>query len=246
MIAPEVFTFPDATRLARAAAETVVGTLRSVLDARDRASLVLTGGSTPRSLYDRLATDYGHALDWQRVDIFFSDERHVPHNDEDSNYRMARETLLDGLGIPPEHVYPFPTNGTPEADARAYEETLRDYFDGEPTFDLMLLGMGGDGHVASLFPGIAALDDTERWVLATESPPSSPVRDRLTLTFPVLDAARTTLFLVTGERKSEALRDVLENPDRSPPAEGVTATERLLWYVDDAAMSGLNRDDDLA
>ncbi len=245
MIAPEVFTFSDPLRLARAAAETVVETLRGAIAARGRASFVLTGGSTPRALYLLLATDYGHALDWTAVDVFFSDERHVPHDDDDSNYRMVCDTLLDGLTIPDVHVHPFPTHATPEADARAYEQTLRSYFDGAPAFDMMLLGMGDDGHVASLFPGSPALDETERWVVATEAPPSSPVRDRLTLTFPMLNTAHTVLFLVTGERKKDALRAVLEDPDRSPPAERVQARERLLWYVDEEA-SGTNRDTNLS
>ena len=245
MIAPEVFTFPDAGRLARAAAETVVETLRAAIDARGRASFVLTGGSTPRTLYGLLATNYGHALDWSAVDIFFSDERHVPHDDDDSNFRMARETLLDGLGLTSDRVHPFPTSGTPDEDAHAYERTLRAYFDGSPAFDLVLLGMGGDGHVASLFPSSPALDETERWVVATEAPPTSPVHDRLTLTYPALGTARTVLYIVTGKGKRDALHDVLENPDRSPPAERVVAAERLLWYVDEAAMSGLNPDAEL-
>lgn len=234
MIAPEVFTFPDPKRLARAAAETVVEVLRHALTERGRADLMLTGGSTPRALYELLATDYAHALDWRTVDVFFSDERHVPHAHEDSNLRMARETLLDGL-VPPERVHPFPTASTPEADARAYEQTLRAHFGDEPAFDLMLLGMGEDGHIASLFPGIAALDETERWVVATEAPAGMPVRDRLSLTLPVLNAGRVTLFLVAGEAKRDAVAAVMRDPDRSPPAEHVTARERLLWYVDEAA-----------
>lgn len=245
MIAPEVFTFPDPTRLARAAAETVIETLRAALEERGRGSLVLTGGSTPRTLYELIARDYGHALDWGKVDIFFSDERHVPPDDDDSNYRMARETLLDGIGFADANVHPFPTQSTPEADARAYHETLRDYFGDAPAFDIVLLGMGEDGHVASLFPDRPALSETERWVVATEAPPSSPVLDRLTLTYPILNAARTVLFLVTGERKHDALRAVLEDPEQSPPAERVDARERLLWYVDEAA-APVNRDEDLS
>ena len=245
MIAPEVFTFSDPARLARAAAETVVETLRAALEERDRASFVLTGGSTPQTLYHLLAQDYGHALDWTKVDVFFSDERHVPHDDSDSNYRMARDTLLDGLAVPDANIHPFPTGATPEADARTYEETLRGYFDDAPSFDLVLLGMGEDGHVASLFPDSPMLDEAERWAVATEAPPSSPVHDRLTLTFPVLSAGRTVVFLVTGKRKQDALRGVLEDPDRSPPAERVGACDRLLWYVDEEAAPP-NRNEDLS
>lgn len=240
MIAPELFTFSGTTRLARAAAETVIETLRAALAERDRASFVLTGGSTPIPLYRLLAADYRHALDWERVDVFFGDERHVPHDDEDSNFRMARDTLLDGLPLSPDRIHPMPTADSPDADARAYEETLRAYFgDGLPAFDLLLLGMGADGHVASLFPGSPALDETERWVVATESPPSSPVRDRVTLTFPALNAARTVLFLVAGASKRDALAAVHRDPGDAPPAERVEAQDRLLWFVDEDAAGDL-------
>lgn len=234
MTAPEVFTFADPQRLARAAAETLVETLRGAIAERGHADLVLTGGSTPRALYERLASDHADALDWAAVDVFFSDERHVPHDDEDSNFKMAHDAFLRTL-VPPERVHPFPTGSAPDADARAYERTLRDHFGDEPAFDLVLLGIGEDGHVASLFPGIPALDESERWAVATEAPPSSPVRERLSLTLPVLNAGRVTLFLATGERKRDAVAAVLRDPDRSPPAERVTARERLLWYLDDAA-----------
>ena len=120
MIAPEVFPFSDPKRLARAAAETAVEVLRAAIAERGRADLVLTGGSTPAALYELLAGDYMHALDWTKLDVFFSDERHVAHDHRDSNFRMARETLLDGL-VPPERVHPFPTGSSPEADARAYQ-----------------------------------------------------------------------------------------------------------------------------
>ena len=236
MIAPEVFTFADTTRLARAAAETVVETLRAAMQERGRATFVLTGGNTPEPLYRLLATDYRDALEWDRVEVFFGDERHVPHDDDDSNFRMARDTLLDGLPLSPDRVHPIPTGSTPEADARAYEQTLREILDGSlPAFDLVLLGMGADGHVASLFPGSPALDETTRWVVATEAPPSSPVHDRITLTFPAISAAHTVLFLVAGIAKREALTAVLRGPDDAPPAERVEARERLLWFVDEAA-----------
>lgn len=236
MIAPEVFTFASPVHLARAAAETVIETLRAAIAERGHASLVLTGGSTPRPLYQLLATNYQDALDWQQVAIFWGDERHVPHDHEASNCRFAHETLLDALAISEEQIHPVPTSGTPDADARAYEQTLRGFFgDGPPVFDLVLLGMGADGHVASLFPQSSALDETERWVMATEAPPSSPVRDRVSLTFPALNAARTVLFLVAGKEKAEAVDAVLRDPDRTPPAQRVGAQERLLWFVDDDA-----------
>ena len=236
MIAPEVFTFSSATRLAHAAAEVVVETLRAALAVRGRAALVLTGGSTPGPLYRHLAADYRSALDWERVDVFFGDERYVPHDDEDSNFLMARDTLLDGLPLSPDRIHPIPTGASPEADAHAYEETLRAYFgDGPPAFDLLLLGMGADGHVASLFPGSPALDERDRWVVATKSPPTSPIRDRITLTFPAINAARTVLFLVAGASKHDAFAAVHGDPGDAPPAERVEPRDRLLWFVDEDA-----------
>ncbi|MEM1041862.1 MAG: 6-phosphogluconolactonase [Bacteroidota bacterium] len=240
MIAPEVFAFASPVRVARAAAETVVETLRAALAARGQASLVLTGGSTPGPLYRLLAASYPDALDWEHVHVFWGDERHVPHDHDDSNARFAREALLDGLAVPDAQVYPVPTGGTPEADARAYEQTLRAYFGDEatPAFDLVLLGMGGDGHVASLFPDSPSLGEAERWVVATEAPPASPVRDRISLTFPALGATRTVLFLVTGAGKAEAVASVFSDPGRTPPAGRVGAQERLLWFLDDDAHGG--------
>ena len=236
MTAPEVFTFASIARLARAAAETVVETLRAAIQERGHASFVLTGGGTPRPLYQLLANEYHSSLDWQRVDVFFGDERHVPHDDDDSNFLMARNTLLDGLPLDAARIFPMPTDSTPDADARAYEQTLRAHFDGDiPHFDLVLLGMGSDGHVASLFPGSSLLDEAGRWVVAAEAPPRSPVRDRVTLTFPAINAARTVLFLVAGASKREPLTAVLRDPEDAPPAERVSARERLLWYVDDDA-----------
>lgn len=237
MIAPEVFLLPDEPRLVRAAAEQVVQTLRAALKAREEATCVLTGGSTPRPLYRLLATDYAHALDWARVRVFFSDERFVPPDHAASNYRMAREALLDALPNPPPRVHPFPTElPSPAEAAHAYERTLRGVFgDGGPRFDLVLLGMGSDGHVASLFPGGPELAERERWAVASEAPAGAEVRERLSLTLPVLSSGRTVLFLVSGAAKREAVRAVLRSERETPPAERVGARERLLWFLDAAA-----------
>ncbi len=240
MIAPEVFPFTGAARLARSAAETLVETLRAALAERGRATFVLTGGSTPKPLYRLLAAEYRHALDWQRVDLFWGDERHVPHDAEDSNYRMARETLLDHLPVPDANVHPIPTGSTPEADAATYEATLRERLGPTPAFDLVLLGMGADGHVASLFPeSAAALAEAGRWVVPTEAPERHAVRDRISLTLPALSGADTVLFLVAGAAKAPAVAAALRDPDATPPAERVGARERLLWFLDDEAAGAL-------
>lgn len=236
MIAPEIFTFPDAQALARAAAEEVVQVLRAALAARGEASLVLAGGSTPRPLYQRLAESHAGALDWGRVSVFLGDERFVPPEDERSNFRLASETLLGRLGFEAGRVHAVPTGAASPAEAaRAYEATLREHLGPEPAFDLVLLGIGEDGHTASLFPGSPALEERERWVVAAEAPPGAPVRERITLTLPALSAGRTVLFLAAGEGKRAAIEDALRDPKATPPAQRVGARERLLWFLDEAA-----------
>ncbi len=223
----------DADTLAGAAARHIVDTLSKVLDSRDRASLVLTGGSTPRETYTILANEHNASLDWQRVDLFMGDERYVPHDHADSNYRMVKESLL--TGIKPGNIYPMPTEEeSPERAAEVYERTLRDYFIGaRPVFDVTLLGLGDDAHVASLFPGSPFLDEAERLVLATKAPAESPVRDRITLTFPAINASRRIFFIVAGAHKREAILRTLESGDT--PAARVHPREDLIWLVDEDA-----------
>ena len=223
----------DSETLAAAAARHIVDTLSKVLESRDRASLVLTGGSTPRLTYTVLAERHHDALDWSRVDLFMGDERFVPFDHADSNYRMVKESLL--TGIKPGNVFPMPTNEeSPTRAADVYERTLRDYFVGaRPVFDLQLLGLGDDAHVASLFPGSPYLDEAERLVLATTAPAESPVRDRITLTFPAINASRRIFFIVAGANKREAILRTIESGDT--PAARVHPREDLIWLVDEAA-----------
>ncbi|HLT46058.1 MAG TPA: 6-phosphogluconolactonase [Rubricoccaceae bacterium] len=234
---PEVHVFPTPDALAEAAAARIESALRDALAARGRASLVLTGGSAPGPVYRRLAAR-PDALDWARVHVFWGDERCVPPGDDESNYRLAREAMLDALPIPDAQVHRMACEASPDEAAEAYADALRAFFDGhEALFDVTLLGLGEDGHVASLFPGDDAVDEPNGWVMATEAPPSSPVAQRLTLTLPALNAARLVLFLVTGEKKQAALRRVLDAADAGdpPPAARVRPVGNLAWYVDEAA-----------
>lgn len=236
---PEVHVFPTADALAAAAAVRITSALRDALDARSRAALVLTGGSSPGLTYRCLAA-HSDALDWARVHVFWGDERCVPPDDAESNYRLARETLLDALPVPERQVHRMACASEPGDAAAAYARTLRAFFDGtEALFDVTLLGLGDDGHVASLFPGADALDEPEGWVMTTEAPPTSPVAQRLTLTLPALNAARLVLFLVAGARKQPALRRVLDATEAQEPlpAARVRPVGTLAWYVDAAAHS---------
>ena len=236
----------DAEELAHTAAKIIADdTLQAILQ-RGRFVIALAGGSTPKTTYKYLAQDHADKIDWTKVYAFLGDERFVPPDDPLSNYGMVRDTLLRDLPIPKDHIYPVQTGmASPIESANAYQETLREFFETDfdpPRFDLILLGMGDDGHTASLFPGASSLAIQDLWVVA--SPPGTlpPPVDRITFTYPVLNAARHVLFLVSGEKKAAALADIFED-DPSPvkrPAAGVLPTDgTLTWLVDKAAMVDL-------
>ena len=237
---PEVF--PDREALSRAAAEACAQAAREAADAHDPFAFCLTGGSTPHRLYELLAESYAEQIPWEKTHLFFGDERYVPPSSEESNYGMARAALVDHVGIPEDQVHPMPTDRDDPADAAAdYEATLRHFAAarpaGVPLFDLMLLGLGADGHVASLFPedrSQEASDDTS-WVRAPYGPPRHAPRRRLTLTFTALAEAQDTLFLISGEKKREAVQATLREADPAQPATHVRARRQVRWFLDEAA-----------
>jgi 6-phosphogluconolactonase len=173
-------------------------------------TLALSGGGTPRRLYQLLAeAPYRDAFPWHRTYLFWGDERFVPHDDAASNYRMVREAMLSRVPIPAANIHPIPTEGvTPEAAALSYERELKSFYGAErldparPLFDVNLLGLGPDGHTASLFPGSAVLEERERWVAAVVGAKSTA---RITLTYPVLESSRHVAFLVAGQEKRAIL-----------------------------------------
>jgi len=208
------------------------------VDRRGRCALLLSGGSTPRAAYELLATRFRDRVPWAHVHLFWGDERFVSPDDPRSNYRMAREALVDHVPCPPAHVHPIPT-GLPSADAAAlrYEETLRACFPGDqPAFDLALLGLGEDAHTASIFPGSPALAESARWVMAVAAPVEPPLR--VTVTMRVLTTAAQLFVLVSGAGKAEALRRALDpasSPTRVPAAALRSAAGRVVWWADRAA-----------
>ncbi len=233
-----VRVYPDVETLSHAVATSLADHVRTVVSSQAHFALALAGGNTPRTLYRVLARDYREAIPWTRVRLFWGDERYVSRDDPRSNYQLVRETLLDELAIPPDQVHPMPTDfPTPEEAAGAYERTLRAHFpDTPPRFDLILLGMGADGHTASLFPHSPAVRERTRWVVAVRAPVEPAVR--LTLTLPVLNAAVSVFFLVTGGEKAETLRRVLAEPPGAlaRPASAVRpAGGTLVWWADEAA-----------
>ena len=231
----------DARELSGAAARLFVEEARRRIDETGRFAVALAGGSTPERTYEALATEYGEpeALDWGRVHAFFGDERTVPPDHEDSNYRMARRTLLSR--VPVGSVHRMRGELEPREAAALYEEELEAFFGGPPVLDLVLLGMGEDGHTASLFPRTPALDAYDRW--AVENPVEKLKTTRLTLAAPTINAARTVAFLVAGEGKAEALREILEGgaDPRDYPAKLIRPETGPVWMVDEAAARSLER-----
>jgi 6-phosphogluconolactonase len=231
----------------RAAADRIVALAGAAITAHGRFDWALAGGSTPAALY-RLLTepDYRGRLDWSKVHFFWGDERCVPPDDAESNYRMARRAMLDDLAPPPRNVHRLEGELAPPLAADRYQAELERHFfsapaeDVPPPFDLILLGMGADGHTASLFPGTAGLDEKRRWVLANRI--ESLGTTRLTLTFPVINAAAHVLFLVSGTDKAERLAQVLSPaPHAAPfPAQRVRPHGGdPEWFVDAAAAARL-------
>ncbi len=234
-----------AADLVHAAAEEFVRAARTAIGAQGRFTVALSGGSTPKALYSLLASNYADFV-WNRVFLFFGDERHVPPTDPESNYRMVEESLLAKIAIPAENVFRVPAEN-PDASAAAadYEAQLRKFFQvnsGEfPRFDLILLGMGPDGHTASLFPNSQALDEQSRLVVANWVAKFNT--HRITLTFPVLNRAAEVMFLASGADKAEMLHQVLEEKNTPPlPSQRVQPSDgKLLWILDEAAASKLTR-----
>lgn len=241
---------PTNKELAARAAELIYDAAREAIAERGRFTIALTGGSSPRQTYELMAHATPEQMDWAHVFVFLGDDRFVPYSSKDSNYEMCRELLLDHVPVPADQVFPIHTDtATKEEAAALYAGTLSQVFGmplsgPPPAFDMILLGMGDDGHCASLFPGMPTLTVTDKWVVS--SPPGTlpPPVDRVTFTFPVLNAARFVLFLVDGAKKAPAVRDILEGGAavNVHPSAGVQpANGKLLWLLDRTAAELLSK-----
>lgn len=233
--------FPDFEALSTAAAELFIYLAAQVLAVGERFNVALSGGSTPKRTYELLGEPtFSSRIPWEKVHVFWGDERCVPPDDPRNNFLMARRAFLDKVPIPPSQVHPIQCAASPDRAAHDYEKMLSDFFDGEsPRFDLVFLGLGEDGHTASLFPGSSAIGDVGRWASAVH------VRgqdiSRVTLTPLILNQASRKVFIVSGEKKARALREVLSgpyDPDRLP-AQAIQDEDdsSLIWLVDKAAAS---------
>ena len=232
---PELDVLADPDALAMRAADLMM----SIAETKQRVAIALSGGSTPRKLYQLLATSPRlEAFPWANVHWFWGDERFVPPDDPASNYRMTREAMLARAPVPPDHIHPMPTVGlSPEAAAAAYARTLKDFYGADelvpdrPLFDLVLLGLGTNGHTASLFPGMPVLEERRHWVGTMHDPEAGT---RLTLTYPALESSRETVFLVAGADKKTVLREVLAG-DQAQPAARLRPQGTLRFLADRAA-----------
>jgi 6-phosphogluconolactonase len=248
---PILNIFPDAKSLVSGAAEFIATAAAVAIKQYGRFTMALSGGSTPKPVYELLATPaYRDRLDWSRVQIFFGDERCVPPDDPKSNFLMAKTALLDQVPLPSGNVYRMHGEDIPERAAVAYAKELQDTFGGDAAvggrppegFDLILLGLGDNGHTASLFPGLAGVTEEKRWVLAQYVEVVGMWR--LTLTPVVINAARQVAFLVSGANKAEVVQQVLEGPHRPVvlPAQSIQPdTGELRWLLDAAAAGKLGQ-----
>jgi len=226
---------PDPPALARHVAEWMT---EAALAAKSPFRVSLSGGSTPKTLFGLLASEeFRGRFPWAQVSWYWGDERFIPHDHPESNYRMTREAMLDRAPVPPKNVHPVPTDGKPDDAARRYERTLQDAYGAavldpsRPLFDLTLLGLGADGHTASLLPGEPVLEERTRWVVAVAH---GRPEVRITMTYPVIDSSRRVAFLVTGREKTAILRAIRAG-DSQAPAARVRPSGELIWFVDRAA-----------
>jgi len=246
-----IHQFDDRRQMARGAAAAVLRVATEAIDARGRFVVALSGGSTPRDLYQELTNpEYRQQLDWNRIEYFWGDERTVPPDHQKSNFHMAKEYLLKPLAVDRSRIHRMEAERDDvESAAVDYAMEIANCFDVKlsdppPRFDLILLGLGEDGHTASLFPYTHALGITDRWVVANDVPQLSTTR--ITITFPLIDGARAVFFLVAGDKKANALAEVLQGPDdpaRLPAQMVRPAGGRLEWFVDRAAAAQLEAND---
>ncbi|MGA2694621.1 MAG: 6-phosphogluconolactonase [Terriglobales bacterium] len=242
-LSSEIRVLPTQSDLFRAAAAEFADCSARAVSERGRFTVALSGGSTPRGMFALLASGAIPNVPWDKIYFFWGDERHVPPDNSESNYRMANEAMLSKVPVPVENVFRIPAEGKDaNVVADTYEQTVRGFFalkPGEfPRFDLILLGMGPDGHTASLFPGTAALQETKRIFVANWVEKMGDFR--FTLTYPAINHAAEIAFLISGPDKAATLQQVLENKSAHLPSQRIQANNgKLLWFVDQAAARNL-------
>lgn len=244
------FIFPNLNAASRIMAEEIVDLINSVISKKGHFMLALSGGNTPRTLYGLFASEFSNKIPWEHVHLFWGDERHVPKNQAQSNFAMAYESFISKVNIPQGNVHRIPIeNGPPEKSAELYEMLLKKMFhystakNDEQSFDLILLGMGEDGHTASLFPANPVLLEKRRLVCAVNAPLKMKPIQRITITFPIIERANYVFFLVSGAKKERILKLIFEKPEKAKkmyPAAMVNPRGKTVWYIDSNGMSKIN------
>jgi 6-phosphogluconolactonase len=234
---PLIRSLPDPATVSEALARAIVEVARSRVASHGRFSIALSGGETPRAAYQLLGSRYQYEVDWDKVHVFFTDERFVPPDDARNNAAMAVREWLAKVSIPRNQVHAIPTVGGTAADcAERYEGTLRNSFSRLETFDLAIMGIGPDGHTASLFPGdVRALEERHRWVVPVQAPAGTEPRERITLTLPALNGSRRVVFAAVGEAKRERVAEALAGRVNLPAAL-VHGRESTVWLLDTNAL----------
>jgi 6-phosphogluconolactonase len=237
----EVKVLESGNALAEEAAFQFVKAAKYSLRTSGKFSVALAGGSTPLRLYDLLTMDpYCSGIDWTKVHFFWGDERCVSPDDADSNYHQADVHLLTKLDIPPQNIHRVPGEFGASQAADLYEQDLRKFFGRIPVFDLILLGMGPDGHTASLFPNSTALNETQRWVVGVpHSTPPPPLVDRVSLTLPVINTARKVIFMVAGSEKAPIMKQILDPDTKSellPVQRVMPEIGKVTWLLEKSAL----------
>lgn len=230
--------FPDLGALSRAVVEESERAANEAARARGRCLIALSGGKTPEKAYELWSTEFRGRMPWAKTHFFWGDERFVSADDPKSNYGMARETLFQHIPVPPENIHPMATNfATADEAARAHEKMLRTFVgDAGPSFDVLFLGVGGEGHTASLFPDSPALEEEKRWVVGVQAPAEPPAR--ISLTFPILRRARATYFLLAGADKREIVATLRKDAAAGTaklPVEMLRPEGEAVWFLDRAA-----------
>jgi 6-phosphogluconolactonase len=234
----DVGVYATLAEASAAAAREIVDAAAAAVGQRGRFMVALAGGQTPRPLYQLFSREYRDAVAWASTDVCFGDERCVPPHNPASNFRMIWSTLLAHVPIVEERVHRIPGELGPDAAARDYDARLRRLFVDDattPTFDVAIMGVGADGHTASLFPGDPALEERKRWAAPALGPPDVKARERVTLTLPVLNRARLVLFLCSGAEKRDVVSRILSGAAPDLPAAQAHGAHRTLWLLDRAA-----------